>query len=77
MPADRVVLASGEDLSLVDMLAAGQLGRPTLISTATSMPSSTGTWLTQDPGLTSVVVVGGPAAVGDPVAGVAQAAVLS
>ena len=77
MPTDRVVLASGEDLSLVDMLAAGQLGRPTLISTATSMPSSTGTWLTQDPGLTSVVVVGGPAAVGDTVAGIAQAAVLS
>jgi putative cell wall-binding protein len=77
MPVDRVVLASGEDGSLVDMLSAGQLGRPILISTSTSMPSSTGTWLAQNTRLSQVVVVGGQAAVSDPVAGLAQAAVLS
>lgn len=76
MPVGRVVLASGEELSLVDMLAAGQLGRPTLVSGVTTMPTATRSWLQQSPDLESVTVVGGTAAVGLTVGGLAQAAVL-
>lgn len=72
MPVHDVVLASGEDASLVDMLGAGQLGRVTMVSQTTALPAGVRTWIADTPGLESLVVVGGPAAVDLTVGGAAQ-----
>ena len=76
MPAKDVVLSSGEPQSLVDTLSGGQLGRITLYAQSTRMPTTTASWLDRAPGLSSVTVLGGSAAIGDLVAGRAQQAVL-
>jgi putative cell wall-binding protein len=74
--AKDVVLSSGEPQSLVDTLSGGQFGRITLYAKSTSMPTTTAGWLDRAPGLSSVTVLGGTAAVSDLVAGRAQQAVL-
>jgi putative cell wall-binding protein len=74
--ARDVVLSSGEPESLVDTLSGGQLGRITLYARSTSMPTTTASWLDRAPGLSSVTVLGGTAAISDLVAGRAQRAVL-
>ncbi len=71
-----VVLSSGEPQSLVDTLSGGQFARVTLYAKSTSMPTTTSSWLDRAPGLRSVTVLGGTAAVSDLVAGRAQRAVL-
>ncbi len=58
-----VVVASGADANLVDALAAGTLGRLTLLVMPTSVPSSTSAWLTATPTVGTVTVVGGVGAV--------------
>ncbi|MFQ6172031.1 cell wall-binding repeat-containing protein [Oryzobacter sp. R7] len=72
MPVRDVVLASGEDGSLVDMLAAGQLGRVTMVSRRTALPAPVESWIASAPDLDGLVVVGGPAAVDLTVGGAAQ-----
>lgn len=72
MPVHDVVLASGENASLVDMLAAGQLGRVTLVSQRTALPAPVQSWIADAPDLDEVVVVGGPAAIDLTVGGAAQ-----
>jgi hypothetical protein len=57
-------------------LSGGQFGRITLYAKSTSMPTTTAGWLDRAPGLSSVTVLGGTAAVSDLVAGRAQQAVL-
>ncbi len=76
MSVQDVVLSSGESGHLVDMLAAGQLGRVHMTTLASSLPSEVDAWLQASPDLASVTVVGGVSAVGNLAAGAAQRSVL-
>jgi putative cell wall-binding protein len=76
VPSNDVVLASGEQFAMVNILAAGQLGRISVYARTTVMPSPAAAWLDAASDLRSVTVVGGLSSINDLVAGRAQRAVL-
>lgn len=70
MASVHVLIASGEQGHLADVLSGGQLREISLYVNSDGVPFAVQTWLTTDPAVQGSRVVGGVAAVPDAVAGV-------
>jgi hypothetical protein len=76
VPTSSVLVASGRTEALADTLSGGQLGRPILYVTKSSVPSTVRTWLEGVSDLSVATVLGGTAAVSMTTGGAVQTAVL-
>ena len=63
----QVALAAGVAPGLVDALAAGSLGAPTLLAMPGALPAPTASFVDRHPTTSNLTVVGGPASVSDDV----------
>ena len=63
----QVAVAAGVSPALVDALAAGSLGAPTLLVLPGALPAATAGFLDRHPATANVTVIGGPASVSDDV----------
>ncbi len=76
VPTASVLVASGATAALADTLSGGQLGRPILYVTKSSVPSGVRAWLDEAPDLSLATVLGGTATVSMTTGGAVQTVVL-
>ena len=74
VPVQDVVVSSGRQDSLIDMVSSGQLGRVQVITQPTSLPTAVRDFLSRTSGIGGVTVIGGTSSVSSAVGGDAQEA---